>query len=63
MVQLFDEFKVMSSCTMIILDRWIGSEIGKYLSKFNINVALIWDCLLSKSLLFTLHLFSFRENF
>lgn len=40
-VQFLDEFKVMSSHTIISLDRGEESEIDKYLSKFEVIETII----------------------
>lgn len=41
--KLLNDFKVMSSRTMIILYHGDDSDIKKYISKFNIIINLIWD--------------------
>lgn len=56
-VQLLDIFEVMNSCTMIILDQTDDNDMDKYLSKFVMESALIWDFLMAKSLMFSLFLF------
>lgn len=56
-VKLLDEFEVLSSRTLIILDQGDDSEMNKYISKVDIIMDFIWDLFCWSNFLYLSSLF------